>query len=137
MLVLHQLSYVLLMLWCTYYAFSRTNLLTRCHSVSSYFLLFLVSEKLHRKYSRNWTKQKPEVLFFPGPSRHPKRRRRGARAHPHKGLARPGARPRRPCVWGPRAPPPSGLRMFGSSPMKYDFRNLFRPIRRIFPVYHF
>jgi hypothetical protein len=30
-----------------------------------YFLLFCVSEKLHRKYSQNWTKQKPKFLFFP------------------------------------------------------------------------
>jgi hypothetical protein len=29
------------------------------------FLLFCVSEKLHRKSSRNWTKQKPKFLFFP------------------------------------------------------------------------
>jgi hypothetical protein len=29
------------------------------------FCYFCVSEKLHRKYSRNWTKQKPEFLFFP------------------------------------------------------------------------
>src|SRR3954451_21104439 len=27
------------------------------------FLLFCVSEKLHRKYSLNWTKQKPKFLF--------------------------------------------------------------------------
>jgi hypothetical protein len=51
-------------LW-RFYAFSGTNLLTRCHSASSCFLLFCVSEKLHRKYSRNWTKQKPKFLFFP------------------------------------------------------------------------
>jgi hypothetical protein len=31
----------------------------------SCFLLFCVSEKLHRKYSRNWTKQKPNLLFLP------------------------------------------------------------------------
>jgi hypothetical protein len=31
----------------------------------SYFCCFWVSEKLHMKYSRNWTKQKPEFLFFP------------------------------------------------------------------------
>ena len=42
------------------------------------FCCFCVSEKLHRKYSRNWTKQKPEVLFFPEASRDPKERRRGA-----------------------------------------------------------
>ena len=47
-----------------FYAFSGTNLLTRCHSASSCFLLFLVSEKLFWKYSRNWTKRKPKVLFF-------------------------------------------------------------------------
>jgi hypothetical protein len=29
-----------------------------------YFCCFCVSEKLHRKYSRNWTKQKPKFLFF-------------------------------------------------------------------------
>jgi hypothetical protein len=29
------------------------------------FCCFCVSKKLHRKYSRNWTKQKPKFLFFP------------------------------------------------------------------------
>jgi hypothetical protein len=29
------------------------------------FCCFCVSEKPHRKYSRNWTKQKPKFLFFP------------------------------------------------------------------------
>jgi hypothetical protein len=29
------------------------------------FCYFCVSEKLHKKYSRNWTKQKPKFLFFP------------------------------------------------------------------------
>jgi hypothetical protein len=28
------------------------------------FWYFCVSEKLHRKYSQNWTKQKPNLLFF-------------------------------------------------------------------------
>jgi hypothetical protein len=28
------------------------------------FCCFCVSEKLHKKYSRNWTKQKPKFLFF-------------------------------------------------------------------------
>jgi hypothetical protein len=50
--------------WC-FYAFSRTKVLTRCHSASPYFCYFCVSEKLYRKYSRNWTKQKPNLLFFP------------------------------------------------------------------------
>ena len=59
MLVLHQLSYVLSMLRGTFYAFSGTNLLKRCPSASSCFLLFLVSEILHRKcnipeFSKFW-----------------------------------------------------------------------------------
>jgi hypothetical protein len=29
------------------------------------FCSFCVSEKLHRKYSQNWTKQKPNLLFLP------------------------------------------------------------------------
>jgi hypothetical protein len=29
------------------------------------FCYFCVSEKLHRKYSRNWMKQKPNLLFIP------------------------------------------------------------------------
>jgi hypothetical protein len=29
------------------------------------FFCFYVSEKLHRKYSQNWTKQKPKFLFCP------------------------------------------------------------------------
>ena len=44
MLVLHQLPYVLSMLQGTFYAFSRTNLLTRCHHASFCFLLFLVQK---------------------------------------------------------------------------------------------
>jgi hypothetical protein len=49
-----------------FYAFSGTNLLTRRHSASSlFFCCFCVSEKLHRKYSWNWTEQNPNLLFFP------------------------------------------------------------------------
>ena len=84
MLVLHQLPYVLSMLRCTFYAFSKTNILTRCHSASSCFLLFLVSEILHRKYSRNWTCQK---------HRRPRRSRRKAPGRPHPPQA----------VWAPWA----------------------------------
>jgi hypothetical protein len=48
-----------------FYAFSRTNLLTRYHSASSPFSAVFVFQKSYtRKYSRHWTKQKPEFLFF-------------------------------------------------------------------------
>jgi hypothetical protein len=58
------------------------------------FCYFCVSDKLHRKYSRNWTKQKPNLLIFTEGSRRPKRRRRGATGRPHHGAARPAPGPR-------------------------------------------
>jgi hypothetical protein len=75
-----------------------------------------VSEKLHRKYSRNWTKQKPKFLFFPtqdgvqssdggGPA--------GRRTIGWRGLPRQQAgAPYGPChqvVWPPGPPPDAAL----------------------------
>jgi hypothetical protein len=53
------------------------------------FCYFCVSEKLHGKYSRNWMKQKPNLLIFTEASRRTKRRRRGSRGQPHHQGARP------------------------------------------------
>jgi hypothetical protein len=58
------------------------------------FSYFCVSEKLHRKYSRNWTKQKPNIQKFSEASRSPKRRRRGATGQPHSRAAWPRPWPR-------------------------------------------
>jgi hypothetical protein len=58
------------------------------------FCCFCVSEKLHRKYSRNWTKQKPNVHKFTEASREPKRRWRGVTGQPHHRAARPAPSPR-------------------------------------------
>src|SRR3954454_825822 len=66
-------------------AFSGTDLLTRCRSASSYFLLFCVSEKLYRKYSRNCTGQKPNTLFL----RNEAGARRGAEGRPQGGQMTP------------------------------------------------
>jgi hypothetical protein len=57
------------------------------------FCYFCISEKLHRKYSRNWTKQKPNLLLFNEASRRPKRRWRGAIGRPHHRAARPAPGP--------------------------------------------
>jgi hypothetical protein len=65
------------------------------------FCCFCVSEKLHRKYSQNWTKQKPEVQIFNEASREPKTRQSRARGRPHHQGAWPGPGPRRPVVWAP------------------------------------
>src|SRR4051812_11603459 len=71
-----------------FYTFSGTNLLTRCHSSSSCFLLFLVSEKLVSKYSQNCTKPKPKFLFFQtlhGVRRRDEESPRGIRTRGHAG----------------------------------------------------
>jgi hypothetical protein len=65
------------------------------------FCYFCVSEKLHRKYSRNWTKPKPVVQIFHGASRTSKRRQSRTRGWPHHQGARPTPGPRRPMVWAP------------------------------------
>jgi hypothetical protein len=65
------------------------------------FCCFCVSEKLHRKYSRNWTKQKPNIQKFTKASRSPKRRRRGATGQPHNRVVQSSPWPRPLCVWPP------------------------------------
>jgi hypothetical protein len=65
------------------------------------FCYFYVLEKLQRKYSLNWTKQKPNLLIFIEASKRPKRRRRGARGQPHHQGARPSPWPRPPVVRAP------------------------------------
>src|SRR5215203_2898311 len=80
-------------------AFSGTNLLTRCRSVSSCFLLFLVPERLFGQYSRNSTKQRPNILFSPEQGAHT--------------IWRRGWPPGRASLWGggPVAPPTPPLRL--------------------------
>jgi hypothetical protein len=69
------------------------------------FCYFCVLEKLHWKYSRNWTKRKPNLRKFTEASRRPKRRRRGATGQPHPRVARPAPGPC-PLVVRPPGPPP-------------------------------
>jgi hypothetical protein len=81
------------------------------------FCCFCVSEVIHRKYSRNWAKQVPEVLFYPEASRDPKRSRRGATRAPHTWLARPRPWPHLHGVRGLRAASdiaPSPIRSLGT-----------------------
>jgi hypothetical protein len=70
-----------------------------------YFLLFLCFRKLHRKYSRNWTKPKPVAQNFTKASRDPKRRRSRATRAPHNRAAWPSPWPRPLRVRSPRSYP--------------------------------
>jgi hypothetical protein len=69
----------------------------------SIFCYFCVSAKLHRKYSRNWIKQKQNIQKFTEASRGPKRRRRGATSRPHNRAARPRPWSHPLCVRPPRS----------------------------------
>jgi hypothetical protein len=111
--MLHACLYTICFVFCytswRFYAFSRTNLLMRRHSVSSLFCSFCVSKKLHRKYSWNWTKQKPKFLFFPNTRRSPKMRRRGTRGRPDHPMARATPWPHHGMVWAPGPLPDAAL----------------------------
>ena len=84
------------------FTWSVCVLLTRCHSASSCFLLFLYSRKasleIFSELDETWT----EPPIFPTCTQSPKERRRGATRHPHHGAARALPLPRRGVVWGPR-----------------------------------
>jgi hypothetical protein len=82
------------------------------------FLLFLCFRVIHRKYSRNWTKPHPEVLFYPEASRDPKRSRRGATRGPHTGVAQPAPGPHHH-----RVRPPGPTSDDAPSPIKTQRRN--------------
>jgi hypothetical protein len=96
--MLHACSYTICLVFCytswRFYAFSGTNLLTRCHSASSLFSDVFVFQKSYTGNIWNWTKQKPNLLIFTEASRSPKRRRRGATGWPHHRAARPAPGPR-------------------------------------------
>jgi hypothetical protein len=88
------------------------------------FCCFCVSEKLHRKYSRNWTKQRPKVLFFANEGRGPNESRRGAEGQPHTRVARPLARA---ALWcgGPGLPLTPPLRLYKAIRRKTLNRSVF------------
>jgi hypothetical protein len=86
--------------WC-FYSFSRTNLLTRCHSASSLFLLFLCFRKATHEIFSEFDKTKAKIPIFPEASRSPKLRRRRTRGQAHHRMVRPSPWPRHQVVWPP------------------------------------
>jgi hypothetical protein len=70
-----------------FYAFSGTNLLTRCHSASSYYLLFLCFRKVTHEIFSELDKTKAKVPIYLTRRRGPKERRRGARGQTHHRVA--------------------------------------------------
>jgi hypothetical protein len=87
-----------------FYVFSGTKLLTRCHSASSYFLLFLCFRKVTQEIFSELEETKAKVPIYLTRRRSPKERQRGARRRPLHRVARPTPWPRRALVWASRLP---------------------------------
>jgi hypothetical protein len=107
--MLHACSYTICFVFCytslRFYAFSGTNLLTRCHSASSCFLLFLCFRKVTQEIFSELDETKAEPPIFTEASRRPEMTRRGARGQPHHQGAWPSPWPRPPMVRAPWSTP--------------------------------
>jgi hypothetical protein len=92
-----------------FYAFSGTNLLTRCHSASFYFLLFLCFRKVTQEIFSELDKTKVEVPNYLTWRRSPKESQRWTKGQPHQVVAWATPRPRHQVVWPPGPPPDIAL----------------------------
>src|SRR3954471_21793295 len=95
-----------------YLAFSGTNLLTRCHSASSCFLLFLCFRKVLHEIFSELHGTKTQCLIIPSRSHNQKGRQGGAPGAPDTRLARPQAGRAGPVSGPPWPPPTPPLRLF-------------------------
>jgi hypothetical protein len=92
-----------------FYAFSGTNLLARCHSATSYFLLFLCFRKVTQEIFLELDETKAEVPIYLKGRQSPEGRRSQTRRRPHHRVARATPWPRHQVVWAPGAPPDIAL----------------------------
>jgi hypothetical protein len=85
--MLHACFYTNCFVFClhfvAFYVFSRTNLLTRCHSASSCFLLFLYFRKGTQEIFSKLDETKSKVPIYLTRRRSPKERRTRTRRRPH------------------------------------------------------
>jgi hypothetical protein len=87
-----------------FYAFSGTNLLTRCHSARSYFLLLLCFRIVTLEIFSELDKTKAKVPIYLTRRWSPKEIRRAARRQPHHRVARATPWLRHQVVWPPGPP---------------------------------
>jgi hypothetical protein len=97
-LFIHHLLCVLLH-FVAFYAFSRTNLLTRCHSASSLFFPIFVFQKSYTGNILGIGRNKSQSSYFPDTRRSLKLRWRGTWGQTHHGVAQPSPWPRHQVVW--------------------------------------
>jgi hypothetical protein len=111
--MLHACLYTIFFVVCytlwRFYAFSRTNLLTRCHSASFLFLLFLCFRKATQEIFSELDETKAKIPIFPKASRSPKQRQRGAKRRPRHPMVRATPRLCQGQVWAPGPHPDAAL----------------------------
>jgi hypothetical protein len=95
-----------------FYAFSGTNLLTRCHSASSCFLLFWYFRKVIQQIFLELDKTKAKVPIYLTRRWSPNGRRRPSRRRPHHRVARPHPWPRQAMVCPPGRPLASPFHLY-------------------------
>jgi hypothetical protein len=95
-------------LWC-FYAFSRTNLLTRCHSASSLFSAIFVFQKSYTANILGIGRNKSQSSYFFRHETESKAETEGARGQAHHRVARPSPWPCHQVVWPPGPPSDAAL----------------------------
>jgi hypothetical protein len=91
-------------LW-RFYAFSGTNLLTRCHSASSLFSAIFVFQKSYTRNILRIGQNKSQSSYFSRHETESKAETEGSQGQPHHRVAQPSPWPRHQVV-GPPGPPP-------------------------------
>jgi hypothetical protein len=111
--MLHACLYTICFVFCYtswhFYAFSGTNLLTRCHSTSSLFSAIFMFQKSYTGIFSELIETKAEPPIFTDTRRSPNMRWRGARGWPHPRAAPPSPGSRHQGVRPPSPPPYAAL----------------------------
>jgi hypothetical protein len=92
-----------------FYAFSGTNLLTRCHSVSFLFSVVFVFQKIYTKIILRIRRNESRSSYLPYTKTEFKGETEGARGQPHYRVTRATPWPRHQVVWTPGPPPDIAL----------------------------
>jgi hypothetical protein len=116
MLVLHPITLCFVYTSWHFYAFFGTNLLTRCHTASSCFLLFLCFRKVTQEIFWELDETKAEVPIYLTWRRSPEERWRWTKGQPHHRVALATPWPRHQVVWPPGPPPDIALLPINSLP---------------------
>jgi hypothetical protein len=109
--MIHACSYIICLVFCytswCFYAFSRTNLLTRCHSASSLFSAIFVFQKSYTRNILRIGRNKSRTSYFYRSFAKTEDETEGGQRLATPQGARPSPWPRPPMV-SPPGPPPDG-----------------------------